>query len=103
MAVSVTVFVPTFEQSKDVLSKAKPDKPTTELDPLSTCCGVMVAFPTESKDTTMFFVITVGTGSMTVTGTETVVAFPLASVPVNCTVTGLLVASLAPKLLLFKV
>ena len=105
VAVKVTVTSPISEQSKLEISIDKPPssaKPTIELEPLSMSAALIVAAPFSSNSTVIFWVFTIGTGSTTVTCTGTVVLFSLASIPVNCTVIGLLFASVALKVLWLK-
>ena len=51
---------PISAQLKLVLSKLRVTGPDVSLDPLSICCGVILAAPLESKFTVMFCVIIVG-------------------------------------------
>ena len=54
VTVKVTVFAPTFEQSKVVLSNVIVAIEQLSLEPLSICEAVIVAFPEASNGTVMF-------------------------------------------------
>ena len=84
---SVTVFGPTFVQSKLVWSSVKVAMPQLSFEPLSTSEVVMMAFPLASRLTDMFCVTTVGTIlSFMVTVAVALAVLPLVSVTVKVTV-----------------
>jgi hypothetical protein len=87
IAVSVTVFAPTFEQLKDEGVTVSEANPHEALEPLFTCAAVILTVPPALRFTVIFWQTTEGrTLFWTVTVAAQVETFPLLSVTVSVTV-----------------
>ena len=87
VTVKVTVFAPTFVQSKLVLLKTKLSMPQASVEPLFTAAAVVLPAPCAFNCTVIFWQFATGaTLSSTVTVAEHVEVLPLLSVTVRVTV-----------------